>query len=393
MKIRQITADERTDAMFALQSYAFLPSPDQDEEREERYRRRMVYYASATSLIAEEDGRALAGVMAFPMRQNVRGLVADMAGVAAVASHPDARRRGFVRALLDRLLLQMHDQGCVVSALYPFRPSFYGRFGFVGLPHRRITEFRPEGLGHLLRAELPGTVERLPMRDAFDDLDGLILRRLESHHGWAVYDSVRTAEFREDKSWVAVARAGGEVVGAVMYRIDQYGGDLIAQDMLTTGPLGRALLLQFFARHVDQVERVVVTVGLDDVPELWGTDLAATLKSAVAFPRSPGPMARVLDLEGLAGMPVGNAGVTVEVADDPLIQSVYRLDGDGGQLTVTKATNPEATLTAAGLSGLVYGVLDPIDVMARGFGQIDSAAIEPLRTLFPPAKPYLFADF
>jgi predicted acetyltransferase len=392
MEIRQVTSDQRTDTMFPLQAYAFFPSPWTDSDRE-RYAQRMVYYTSATSLVAEEGGRTLAGVGAFPMRQNVRGSILDMAGVASVASHPDARRRGFVRALLERLLLQMHDQGCAVSALYPFRPSFYARFGYVGLPHRRKAEFSPAGLGHLLRTELPGSVERLPMWDAFEAWDGLILRLLKQRHGWAVYDDVRKAEFREDRSWVAIARAGGEVVGAVVYRVDQYGGDLVAEDMLTTGPLGRALLLQFFARHVDQVERVVVTVGVDDVPELWGTDFAVTLKSEVGFPRSPGPMARVLDLEALSGIAVGDAAVTVEVVDDPLVQGTYRLEGDGGRLAVTKGTNPAATLTVGGLSGLVYGVLDPIDVVTRGLGTVETDAIDPLRTLFPRATPYLFADF
>jgi predicted acetyltransferase len=392
MEIRQVTATERTSTMFPLQAYAFFPSPWRDEDQE-RYRQRMVYYESATSLIAEEDGRSLAGVGAFPMRQNVRGAIFDMAGVASVASHPDARRRGFVRALLERLMRQMRDQGCAVSALYPFRPSFYGRFGYVGLPHRRTATFPPSGLGHLLRAELPGTVERLPMREAFDALDGLVLRLLTEQHGWAVYDDVRKAEFREDPGWVAVARAGGEVVGAVVYRIDQYGGDMVAQDILTTGPLGRALLLQFFARHVDQVERILVTVGIDDVPELWATDLNITTKSEVTSPRSSAPMARVLDLEALSGMPVGDAVATVEVVDDPLIQGTYRLAGEGGGLTVTKAASPQATLTAAGLSGLVYGVLDPIDVETRGLGRIDPDAMAPLRGLFPRALPYLFADF
>jgi predicted N-acetyltransferase YhbS len=392
MEIRQIAADERPDTMFPLQAYAFFPSPWAEEDLD-TYRRRMTYYTTAVSLIAEEDGRTLAGVGAFPMQQNVRGAVYDMAGVASVASHPSARRRGFVRALLERLLRQMHDQGCAVSALYPFRPSFYGRFGYVGMPHRRTAAFAPAGLGHLLRAELPGTVERLPMRDGFDAYDGIILRLLERQHGFAVYDDVRKAEFREDKSWVAVARVDGEVVGAVSYRIDKFGGDLVADDLLTTGPLGRALLLQFFARHVDQVGRIVVTVGLDDVPELWGTDLAVTTESRVVFPNSSGPMARVLDLEALSGMPVGEGAVTVEVVDDPLIQGVYRLEGDGGRLAVAKGTEAGATLTAAGLSGLVYGVLDPIDVVARGLGAVEIAAVAPLRSLFPQAKPYLFADF
>jgi predicted N-acetyltransferase YhbS len=392
MQIRQISAAERTDTMFPLQTYAFFPSPWDDEKEREAYRRRMVYYETTVSMIAEEDGQALAGVGALPMRQNVRGGIYDMAGIASVASHPAARRRGFIRALLDRLLREMRDRGCAVTALYPFRPSFYAQFGYVGLPRRRTAELKPEGLGHLLRADLPGTVERLPMAEGFDTYDALVLRLLEQRHGLAVYDDVRKAEFRHDKRWVAIARAGDEVVGAVSYRIDRFGGDLVAGDLLTTGPLGRALLLQFFARHVDQVARVVVTVGLDDAPELWGTDLPVRYEGRVAYPSSPGPMARVLDLGWLAGMPVGEGAVTVRVVDD-LIGGTYCLTGENGRLAVTSTVDADTTLTAAGLSGLVYGVLDPIDVVTRGFGTVDDGAVEPLRALFPRALPYLMADF
>jgi GNAT superfamily N-acetyltransferase len=391
MQIRQISAAERTDTMFPLQTYAFFPSPWNDDERE-TYRRRMTYYETAVSMIAEEDGQTLAGVGAFPMRQNVRGAIYDMAGIASVASHPAARRRGFIRALLERLLREMRDRGCAVTTLYPFRPSFYARFGYVGLPRRRTAELKPEGLGHLLNADLPGTVERLPMAEGFDTYDAFVLRMLERRHGLAVFDDVRKAEFRHDKRWVAIARSGGEVVGVVRYRIKDFGGDLVADDLLTTGPLGRALLLQFFARHVDQVARIVVTVGLDDAPELWGTDLPVTYGSRVSFPHAPGPMARVLDLARLAGMPVGEGAATVRVVDD-LIGGTYRLAGENGRLAVERADGVGTVLTAAGLSGLVYGVLDPVDVVTRGLGTIDAGAITPLRTLFPRALPYLMADF
>ena len=104
-------------------------------------------------------------------------------------------------------------------------------------------------------------------------------------------------------------------------------------------------------------------------------------------------MVRVLDVGALGGMPAGTGAVTVEVVDDPLIEGVYRLEGDGGRLTVARGATAAATLTAAGFSGLVYGVLDPIDVVTRGFGQVGADAIGPLRALFPPAMPYLFADF
>jgi predicted N-acetyltransferase YhbS len=327
------------------------------------------------------------------MQQNVRGVVHSMAGIASVATHPSARRRGFVRDLMNRLLPLMREQGCTVSALYPFRASFYARFGFVGIPRVRKATFAPAGLGHLVRAELPGSVERLSMADAFDEYDALTRRLLRERHGFAVWDEVRTAEFRDDKVWVALARAEGEVVGAVRYRVDKFGGDLLAQDMLTTGPLGRALLLQYFARHVDQVAQIVLTIGVDEVPELWGTDMAVVTRGTVGFPREGGPMVRILDMDALNGTPVGNADVTVEVTGDDLIGGVYRLTGDGGTLSVAKGSNPTATLTAAGLSGLLYGVLDPVDVVARGLGKVEADALSPLRTLFPREMPYLYADF
>ena len=89
----------------------------------------------------------------------------------------------------------------------------------------------------------------------------------------------------------------------------------------------------------------------------------------------------------------GRAQSTVEVVDDELIGGVYRLESEGGKLTVSKGTQPAATVTAAGFSGLVYGVLDPVDVITRGFGTVSADAMEPLRSLFPRAMPYLFADF
>jgi predicted acetyltransferase len=392
MDFRQITAGERTATMFPLQAYAFMPSPWPADD-EEKYRRRMRFYETTVNLVAEEEGRTLAAVAALRMRQNVRGLVHDMAGVASVSSHPSARRRGLVRELMERLLRQMREEGAAVSALYPFRPSFYARFGFVGIPRHRTAAFAPEGLGHLIRAELPGEVERLTMADGFDAYAGLTRRLLAARHGFSLYDEVRTEEFRHDKRWLAVARVDGEVVGAVSYRITEYGADLVADDLLTTGPLGRALLLQFFARHVDQVARVVVTIGTDEVPELWGTDLAVTTEGRVSHPRQGGPMVRVLDMPALSGTPVGPGDVTIEIPDDELIGGVWRLSSEDGRLSVAKGDSPTVTLTVGGFSALLYGVLDPVEVFTRALGELSPDAIAPLTSLFPRQMPYLFSDF
>jgi hypothetical protein len=182
-------------------------------------------------------------------------------------------------------------------------------------------------------------------------------------------------------------------VGVVRYRIDQYGGDLVASDMLYTGPLGRALLLQYFARHVDQVARVVVRLSSDEVPELWGTDFTVVTEGKITHPRQGGPMVRALDMAALGGTPVGAGAVTIEIPDDEFIGGVWQLAADDGRLTVAKGSTPQATLTAAGFSALLYGVLDPIEVFARGLGELSPEAVQPLTTLFPRQMPYIHADF
>lgn len=45
------------------------------------------------------------------------------------------------------------------------------------------------------------------------------------------------------------------------------------------------------------------------------------------------------------------------------------------------------------MSGLIYGVLDPDDVVVRGFGEVPVDVAPRLRALFPRRIPYLFASF
>ncbi|MDQ7909658.1 GNAT family N-acetyltransferase [Phytohabitans sp. ZYX-F-186] len=306
MEIRRISSAGRLTHAFPLQAYAFEASPA-PLERVASYRDYLPFQEDNVTLVAEEGGTAVAAASAIPMRQNVRGTLHPMAGIAGVVVHPLARRRGHIRTLPTRLLGDMRDSGQPLSALYPFRASFYERFGYIGLPKARRVTFAPADLGHLVRADLPGE------------------------------------------------------------------------------------LLQFFARHVDQVERVAA----DELPELWATDLGTVVEARTRVPDMNAPMARVLAVPPLAGARVGPGRVVVEVVDDPFIAGTYLLDGRAGRLEVggDEAGVPRATLRAAGLSALVYGVLEPDELPLRGFGAVPADAGAQLRALFPRAVPYLFADF
>jgi len=395
MEIRHIDAEERVTTTFPLQAYAFDSSPLPPAE-EEKFPEYVPYNSGNLTLAAVDAGTTLAAASAIPMRQNVRGSVYPMAGIAAVAAHPLARRQGHVRTLLTQLLGEMRDRGHVVSVLYPFRPSFYERFGYASLPKSRKVTFSPAGLGTLLRTDLPGEITLDRVKDGYPAYRDFTERLLEQRHGFAVFPDYRAVRLRdENRHWLVTARAAGDVVGALLYRIAAHGGDLLAETLLTTGPLGRALLLQFIARHVDQVSRVTVTVTPEELPELWATDLDTVTEARAAGPDSSAPMARVLSVDGLAGLAVGPGRLAVSVVDDPFIAGHYLLDGTSGKLDVARREDQAegATLTAAGLSALVYGVLDPEEVAIRGLGTVPDRAAEELRALFPRQLPFVYSEF
>jgi predicted acetyltransferase len=393
--IRLVTGEELLTASFPLTAYAFNPSP---REPDLDAWRRTAALDGYRAHVLEADGQPMATATVWDMTQNVRGALLPMGGVAGVATHPEGRRRGHARRLLTHLLSDMRDRGQAVSALYPFRPSFYQRFGYVGIPQQRRVRLDPRDLASLLRADLPGTVTRLPMAEAAPQVRAFLERTLPGVHGMALRAAEPDhAQLSRVEDWAALATApGGEVVGLLVYQITEYGGDLRARWFLHRDPAARTLLLSWLARHADQAATADLPLRPEERPETWLTDADLTVQHRVAPLHSPAPMVRILSVPALAGLPTTGtaATVTVRVTDD-LTGGTYTLGSHAGTLTVEAAgtAEPDAELTAHGLAALVYGVLDPADLPWRGFGTTSPTAAATLRALFPPADPFLFEAF
>ena len=256
--------------------------------------------------------------------------------------------------------------------------------------------FSPADLAGFLRTEPAGDITWERIGSGYDMYRDFTQQLLVQRHGFALLPDYRSVQLRDaDERWLVTARFGRKIIGAVTYRITHQAGDLIADHLLITSSLSRGLLLQFFARHVDQVVRVTAKVAADEMPELWATDLPSCTEAKISFPESPAPMARILSLDALTGMRTGPGLVAVEIVDDPFIAGRYVLDGMAGILEVNRSqvSAPTATLTPAGLSGLIYGVLTPDDVVVRRFGDVPRDAADQLSSMFPRLIPYFFASF
>lgn len=395
--IRRVSGEELLTTAYPLHAYAFGATPGPAGEQE-RWRESLPYRQDNAVLVAFGAGRAEAVAVGISLRQNLRGTVVPMLGISGVATHPGARRRGHIRALLDQLHGEMRDAGHAVSTLYPFRMSFYERFGYVGFPKPRQVRLFSDGLDRMRNVDVPGEVTFHRIGEVFDDYHAFTERLLAERHGFSIFSHHVASELEKSNDhWVVFARHEGEIVGALLYRTSGFGDELRGRHFLTCGFVGRTLLLQWLAVHADQYSSFTFELPPDERPDLWYVDIRYTDETRIASPISSAPMGRVLSVEALAGIPAGPARITVEVVDDQFVGGSWTLDGSGGMLDVSAARTPSsvptATLTSHGLAAVVYGVVDPAELPLLGYGSVDAEAAAALRTLLPGASPFVYAGF
>jgi predicted acetyltransferase len=390
--IRCLTCEEMLDVLFPLASYAFHASPPlgEREEWEEVIRQRQ----GVTYLALYEGDAGVATVASTAMTQQVRGEVYPAGGVWGVTTHPAARRRGYCRRLMARLLAGEREAGRSLSCLYPFRESFYQRLGYVTFPLPRTAKLRPASLAPLLEQDLGGEMELVLIGEGYDAYRDYVSRMQRRVHGMGVFDHGNKAQAQKhNRSWLALARDGGEITGVLLYGLK---GDEVTKFTLRAhrfyydSSRARYLLLQWIARHVDQASEVEIWLAPYEQPETWLADIQVSTESQVRA-----PMGRVVDVAGLGGMQTGPGRVAVRI-DDPLCpwnEGAWQLETAGGALQVARAREADCNLSIQGLSALIYGTHDPGDFAIRGWGNPPAAVQARLRAMFPPRVPFLHEYF
>ncbi len=389
--IRHLPFDESVEVLNFLTNYAFTPTPplpklDEFTEKVRKHEGFEFY-----TVFEEDRPLAVAGTPAT-MIQNVRGKNFRMGGIADVATHPAGRRKGYVRNLMHHIYQIFKDDGIGVSCLYPFQETFYQRLGYVTFPQAKRITFSPERLRPILKLELPGTVELLSIKDGYPIYRAYLEELQKQTHGMAIFSIPQAEAVGSRDTWLAVARQEQKVVGILQYRLK---GQMMKQEMLGydfffSNAVGKYLLLDWIARHIDQASSVKLTLKPDQFGETLFTDLRPEIEKFFLA-----PMGRVINIEALQGLPVGPGKITVALEDPDCDwnNGIWRLNGEDGSLEVSQAQNPDCRLTIQGFSALVYGVQDPEEFVWRGWGDPNEEQQNVLRRMFPPALPFIHADY
>jgi predicted N-acetyltransferase YhbS len=82
-----------------------------------------------------EDNQVLASAKLYRPNAMLDGRAIDVAGIGAVFTMPEHRRRGAAAELLTRLLDRVAQEGCDAALLFSeIGPEYYARLGFVPVP-------------------------------------------------------------------------------------------------------------------------------------------------------------------------------------------------------------------------------------------------------------------
>lgn len=127
------TGKESVDAIADVRQRCYGTSPG--EKASFLSRTQHDRFGDGDVLIAEQAGRAIGTATHLPLHIWVRGGRLPCQGVAWVGTVKSHRRRrvdgqGVASAIMSRIIDRARERGDVVSALMPFRASFYEHFGY-----------------------------------------------------------------------------------------------------------------------------------------------------------------------------------------------------------------------------------------------------------------------
>ncbi len=383
--IRQVQGEEMFAIARQFEGYAFHPSPPLPSLAE--VKQWSNYFEDGVHVALFEDGKPAAYAVCSPLLQNVRGTLYRCGGLLDVSTHPMARRKGYARQLLCHLFAAMYEAGVPFSTLYAFRESFYTRLGYTTFPQAHIIHFDPSSLVPLLKKDLAGHVELQEATQNFAAHRAFLGQQQRKIHGMALFPH----KAYHNQYWLATALLHDEIAGLMLYQVKDASNGLQMQvyKFHYDNSQAKYLLLEWFARHADQIKDVELKLPPYELPETWFPDMNITIGSAHA------PMARIIDLQKMAGMQSGPGQFSAYVNDVqcPWNSGSYRFETVDGLLHISQSSKTDCHLSIQALSALVYGTHDPETFALREWGNPTPEIQASMRSMFPSALPYLYETF
>ncbi|MFW9922463.1 MAG: enhanced intracellular survival protein Eis [Candidatus Thorarchaeota archaeon] len=206
------------------------------------------------------DGDELVSTwIVFPWEIFIRGSILKFGGVADVTTQPEYRRRGQIRELFLYSLKQMKDNGIIISALSPFKYSYYEMFGYEICTESRILKTNPKEI------ILPGDFTLLKVKEIKKDESFEKLIKIRNQVG-KNYTLIKIPDkktwnirkFTKEDKIIGIFDENSTIVGYIIYRLKKLpSGDwdiaIVIREMITISRDAFYTALDYIKKHGDQI--------------------------------------------------------------------------------------------------------------------------------------------
>jgi len=335
----------------------------------------------------DEDGSMMACIINNDFMVRFDGQIVKMGGIGGVATLPEYRYGGAVKAIFGELLADARENGEVLSSLYPFSHEFYRKVGYETIRPVVEYEFRPalvkgyKHTGWTRRLRKGESIEELKrIYAAFAGKYNLMLEREDSRY--RIGDP-----FMEDQYTMLL----GDECGArayLYYRTDHDGGNVLnVRDIAFEDAEGFRMCLGYLGRMSADYSKVRLTLP-EDVPlvQLVPESYDITIR----FHQQP--MARLTNVPKALDLmrKPEDAGFTVQVTDDflPENSGIYYVTGD---CVVRMDRQADLEVSQQALTLMILGALSLEEAEYRADVKVNGNR-EMLARIFT-RKPLYIADY
>jgi predicted acetyltransferase len=354
------------------------------------------YYAESPRVdldlvyVLEEEGETRATATVLPLEVFVDGSPAPMGGIAAVATHPAYRRRGYAGEVMRASLRGMREREMHLSMLWPFAHLFYRVYGW---------ELAGEAIAYTLKpTDLPTSSEQRHVRAYQEgDLPRLMALLEEEASGYPCCVRRGEGRWREvlaRESWgAAIYEWEGGLEGYILYKLSDWREDrephrtLSVQELVWSTARAREALISFLAAQDPLVFEIKhhVSRGEPLHPYLRNSYVKAEIE--------PEFMLRLVDVEGALGLLDRAIGkpLVLEVSDDVIEENAGEYTVGEGEVVRGAEAEERVSLDVRRLAQLYAGYLPARQLARHGLVEPGSPqALELLEALFPVDDPWVF---
>jgi predicted acetyltransferase len=358
--------------------------------------------------VVELEGQIVASLVLYPLASYVRGHRLPIVGVGSVAVSPEHRRRGVGEASMRAALRELRQRGHHLSALYPFRNSYYRKLGYGVIEH--LHQFAVSA-SNLPLSDEARRVRRLMLPDR-PAVEALYDRMAQQGH----FALVRTPDWWGRRLWnypgdwvVYEGRRRGQIEGYLYYEVENSRGPfrlaIALNELVAATPDAHRGLVGHLASLRDQVEEIHHAAPADHV---WASILRTSQNLRPAAEIGPyldtgglatGAMLRITDVKGaLEMLPVAASarGEIVLEVDDPVLalnSRAWHVTARDGRLRVGHEPSrrlPRLSAPADVVAQLYAGALSPARAAEAGLVTSTAGAAEIVDGWFRSRPAFLY---